>query len=77
MQRKRRELTEFGLWVKMRLLEQNVTQTELALQIGTDKHVLSRILHGVIPGKKYRNKIVALLGCECTSKKNLKDVVNS
>ena len=62
MERKRSELTEFGRWVKIRLMEQNVTQTELAQRVGTDKHVISRILRGVIPGNKYRNKIVTALG---------------
>lgn|GEM_PF-6363082 len=62
MGRKKRKLTSFGLWVKMRLLEQNVTQTELAQRIGTDKHVMSRILYGVIPGNKFKARIIDELG---------------
>jgi len=44
MQRKKNELTDFGFWVKMRLLEQRRTQADLARQLGTTKQVISRIL---------------------------------
>jgi len=76
MQRKKNELTDFGFWVKMRLLERRITQVELAQQLGTNKQVVSRILYGGIPGRKHKKKIVAILGGGYPAENNLKAAAN-
>lgn len=57
-----RELTEFGKWVKIRLIEKNMTATELAKQVGTTKNRISEIIRGVIAGEKYIDAIKNVLG---------------
>jgi len=53
-----KELTDFGKWVKIRLVEKNMTATELAEKVGTTKHRISEITRGVIPGTKYKDLII-------------------
>lgn len=53
-----KELTEFGKWVKIRLIEKNMTATELAEKVGTTKSRISEIVRGVIPGIKYKSLII-------------------
>ena len=48
--KRKRELTDFGLWVKKQSLEQQIPLTELASKVGTCKGFLSQILYGVTPG---------------------------
>jgi len=55
------KLTKFGRDVKMRLLEKNLSHSELAQEIGTSASFLSQILHGSRPGEKYVHKIAVLL----------------
>ena len=43
-------LTPFGKLVVKALVDQDMTKTELADQIGTSPQHLSRILHGTRPG---------------------------
>ena len=45
-------LTPFGKLVVKALVDQDMTKTELAGQIGTSPQHLSRILHGTRPGGK-------------------------
>jgi len=59
---RKNELTDFGFWMKLRLLEQRRTQADLAREIGTTRQVISRIIYGDIPGKKHVPKIIAILG---------------
>lgn len=55
------QLTPFGKLVTKALIDQNMTKSELAGQIGTSPQHLSRILHGVRPGEKHISAIVAAL----------------
>ena len=54
-------LTPFGKLVVKALVDQDMTKTELAGQIGTSPQHLSRILHGTRPGGKHIPAIVAAL----------------
>lgn len=60
------KLTVFGRDVKMRLLEKNLTQRELAQKIGTSESFLSQILYGTRPGEKYVTQIATMLGLDET-----------
>ena len=54
-------LTAFGKLVVKALVDQDMTKTELAGQIGTSPQYLSYILHGIRSGKKYLPVIIATL----------------
>lgn len=58
---KRRELTPYGKQVKHRLIEINMTQVELANQVGTTKQYLGKILYGERAGTMYLEKIDQVL----------------
>lgn len=58
-----RELTEFGRFVKLRLLEQRVTSVDLCNKAGIpNAPYLSKILYGDVSGDKYIAKIMDVLG---------------
>lgn len=57
-------LTAFGKLVVKALVDQDMTKTELASQIGTSPQHLSRILHGTRPGEKHIPAIVAALSLD-------------
>lgn len=59
---RKRELTAFGKEVKHRLIELNMTQVELAEQIGTSKQYLGKILFGERSGEMYLEKINQVIG---------------
>jgi len=59
---KSKELTPFGIEVKKRLLELNMSQKEFCKKHNIPENRLSEILHGTVPGKKYREKIASVLG---------------
>lgn len=58
---RKRELTPYGKDVKHRLIEMNMTQVELAEQIGTSKQYLGKILFGERAGTMYLDKISQIL----------------
>ena len=58
---RKRELTGYGKQVKHRLIELNMTQVELAEQVGTSKQYLGKILFGERAGTMYLEKIDTLL----------------
>ena len=58
---RKRELTGYGKQVKHRLIELNMTQVELAEQVGTSKQYLGKILVGERAGTMYLEKIDTLL----------------
>lgn len=58
------KLTDFGKKVKIRLIEMNMTQVELADYLKISKQYLHRILSGDRSGTKYINKIKKLLQIE-------------
>lgn len=51
----------FALYVRKRLLELNMTQRQLARDIGMNENYLTDILNGRRSGKKYREAIVKRL----------------
>lgn len=58
-----RPLTSFGMWVKLRLLERQMTSVKLCKEVGIPhEEYLSRILHGDVSGDKYIAKIMEVLG---------------
>ena len=57
----KRELTSYGKQVKHRLIELNMTQVELAEQVGTSKQYLGKILFGERAGTMYIEKIDQVL----------------
>ena len=59
---RKRELTDFGKRVKHRLIELNMTQVELAEQVGTSKQYLGKILFGERSGETYLKKIEQVIG---------------
>jgi transcriptional regulator with XRE-family HTH domain len=61
---KKRELTPIGVVIRKRLIDEGMSQVELAEQIGTSKVYLNLILHGDRSGKKYLPKIFATLGID-------------
>lgn len=58
---RKRELTAYGKKVKHKLIEMNMTQVELAEQVGTSKQYLGKILFGERAGTMYLEKIDQVL----------------
>ena len=61
MQHKRNDVSPFGIRVKNRLNELNMTQKELAESIGCNENYLTDIMRGRRAGHKYRNQIESYL----------------
>lgn len=61
---KKNELTNFGILIKKKLLDKNMTLTELAEAVGTKPEYLSYVLHGKRTGKKYIDRINKILELE-------------
>jgi transcriptional regulator with XRE-family HTH domain len=61
MAKKHGGYSNFGKTIKKKLVDRNMTATELADALGTTPQYLNLILHGKRSGKKYRKKIVDLL----------------
>lgn len=60
--RNKNKLTEFGLAVKVALVRKDMTAKDLAAMIGVKNTYISRILHGIRRGEKYREQITGILG---------------
>jgi ribosome-binding protein aMBF1 (putative translation factor) len=60
-----KHLTEFGREVKKRLIDLDMTQSDLARRIGVSGALISSILHGKRPDTKQKESIRAALGIEC------------
>lgn len=57
-------LTAFGKLVVKALVDQDMTKTELASQIGASPQYLSYILHGIRSGEKYLPAIITTLSLD-------------
>lgn len=68
---KKRELTTIGVAVRKRLIDLNMSQVELAQQVGTTKVYLNLILYGERSGKKYLSKIYQVLGMDPESNQHI------
>jgi len=62
--RSQRKLTNFGMEVKKRLIEIDMTQVQLAEELGTSKVYLNLILYGERSGRKYVDNIINILGID-------------
>lgn len=60
--RKTRKMTPFERQVKARLLELDMTQTELCNRLGIKKQYLNMIFAGDRPGSNYIDQIREVLG---------------
>lgn len=61
---KKARLTPFGMMVRKRLIDKNMTQVELAALLGCNKQYIYKILVGERSGKKYIEEISRILGIE-------------
>ena len=59
--------TAFGKRVKIELIRQEMTQTELASILGINKQYLYKIIYGIRPGVKYIDEIRRILKLEDVS----------
>ena len=57
-----KRLTKLGTAVKRWLLDQGMTQRELAVRLGTSEQYLSKILYGDKPVGKYLPALAEVLG---------------
>ncbi len=62
--KKKRQLSERAKRVKKELINQGMTQRELAAKVGMNENYLTAMLAGSKSGKKYWAKIERILGIE-------------
>lgn len=58
---RRNELTPYGKKICKRLIDKNMTQVELASQLGCRTQYITQILNGKTSGRKYRREINRIL----------------
>lgn len=75
IKRKKRKLTEFGIWVKKRLIELDMDQKELASMLNVSESYLADVLRGDKKGLKYITQITNLLDKEEKNRDELKGVI--
>lgn len=61
MKDKNNSKPKFGIKVKKKLVELNMTQRELAKRLQMNENYLTDILSGRRSGKKYKSKIIEIL----------------
>lgn len=64
MAAKQARLTPFGMAVRKRLIDKNMTQVELAALLGCNKQYIHKILVGERSGRKYIEEISRILDIE-------------
>lgn len=57
----KRKLTSFGKSIKLRLVELEMKQEELASLVGTSPQYINHIMYGERTGQKYLDKIRKIL----------------
>lgn len=62
--------SKFGIEVKKKLIELNMTQRELAKKLEMNENYLTDILNGRRSGKKYKFKIIKILRINIEEKNN-------
>lgn len=72
METKNNLIPLFGIKVKKRLVELNMTQRQLAKDIGINENYLTDILKGRRSGKKYKDAITRKLNIDCDEKQSIK-----
>lgn len=59
---KRQRITDFGIRVKKRLIEMDLTQAELCRKTGINRKYFTAIIRGYKPGTKHLETIKKALG---------------
>lgn len=59
--KKANQYTEIGKMIKKKLIDRNMTTTQLAACVGTTPQYMNHILHGKRSGKKYLAAIAKIL----------------
>lgn len=62
MMKQQRQLTPFGVEVKKALIDLRLSQKEFCEKYDIPQNRLSEILYGERPGKRYKDKIIKVLG---------------
>jgi len=65
------KLTPLGREVKKWLIDQSMTQRELAAALGTGDKYLWKMLYGVRPGNKYLPALAEMMGVDVEELKKL------
>lgn len=61
---KKKQISDFGKQIKIKLIELNMTQRALAKKVGVNENYLTAIVNGDRSGKSYREAIMAILSME-------------
>lgn len=64
MDKRKSSIPYFSIVVKKRLVELDMTQRELADEVGMDEKYLTEILRGRRSGAKYKQAITEILGLD-------------
>ena len=64
MKHKLDQKEQFGIEIRKKLIEKNMTQRELAAAVGTTEEYIWHITHGRRKGTKYIGKIISILQME-------------
>ncbi len=75
MKTKNKPIPIFGIKVKKRLVELNMTQRELANTVKMNENYLTDVLNGRRSGKKYMDKIIQVLGIDEKHYQSMREVV--
>ena len=67
----KQKITSFGIMVKVKLAQLDMTQKELADEVGLHKKYLNDILRGRRAGTKYKEAIAARLGIRYESEQKI------
>lgn len=65
------KLTPLGVKVKKWLIEEGMTQRELAASLGMKEQYLAKMLYGIRPGKKYLPALADMMGVDVEYLKKL------
>ena len=64
MRRVIKQPTEYGKWIKKRLIDKNMTVAQLADTIGVSQSMISKIIYGDTPGNQQREAINKVLSVD-------------
>ena len=59
--RRKRELTEFGLWVKRKLLELGFEQKDFVKEVGISETYLIDLMYGGRSGEEMKKRIIEVI----------------
>lgn len=64
MRRVIKQPTEYGKWIKKRLIDKNMTVAQLADIIGVSQSMISKIIYGDTPGNQQKDAINKVLSTD-------------